>query len=625
MRKKFLQGAATLSMAAAVCIMSGLVTASADALPEEKVTVDYEKQQIIVDLKAGGSSDVGGSGMENPDDTETQAEGDETTDPVPDTPAAGTTGADHEILFNVASVDKNKKLKASAWEVYDVTDDKVVIDITSLNTQKDNYVQIKGDVSKDPLTLFIPATDKTLKLKFNAYTAQAEFNKGADASKTADYEYRTQYSDWSDAAKLGDISLKMYQERGAKLYFRLSAAASAETVKEGGKAVTGITDKATTKALEKVYQMKSLPGKEIKVSVSKKANAPKASVNYTKGAVTIPAGALYRVNDENGLGEFSKTATSAKVTLNSASTGADKTAYDALVAGGSLEVKKAGDATKKKSESKVFQLAFPNPKAVLDVGGEEAAKKTVTENVVKDPTDDKKTIAVTTIAENKDKKQAVTSFKITVKNDTDYNYEVVVDKATPGADKKGKVIKAGKSVDINRIDKGGSTVWIRRCADQKKAEWATDYIQMGVIPAASTTTPDTPGTDETKVTEADLQAFAAEYIANPVLLATSGVAQGDPVDIGASGKGFTWASKDYKVTVDDTEKTLKGVTVAVKSVTNNALLPALDETNTSDGIKYGSGCANIGLMTADNAPSAIVTITCGDVSYEHTLTFSKQS
>ena len=623
MRKKFLQGAATLSMAAAVCIMSGLVTASADTLPEDKVTVDYEKQQVIVDLSGSSATEPGGSETDEPTG---QADGDEETEPV--TPPATTTNTDQEILFNVASVNKNKELKASTWEVYDVgADKKVTIDITSLNTQKDNYVQIKGDVSKDPITLFIPATDKTLRLKFNAYSGLAEFNKGADASKTADYEYRTEYSDWSDAAKLDQISLKMYQERGAKLYFRLSKSADSATVGGVGTEVKDIKDKANNgETLANVYKMPSLPGKEIKVSVGKKANAPKATVIYKKGTDTIPNGAKYRINGKNADGVYQvglidwSAPTSGKVTLDSKSTGDAKTAYDALVAGGSVEVKKCGNEGKKKAESKIFQLAFPNAQDTLTG---ESTTANVKDNPITDP-DDGKTVTAS-ITENKDSKQATTSFKLTVTNNTGYNYEVVVSKDKPAADAKSTVVKAnGKSATINKISKDGSSVWIRRSADQKKAEWATEYIQMGVIPAAATT-PDTPGTgdEEVTVTEADLQAFAAEYIANPVILKTSGVGQGDGVDIAATGKDFTWASKDYEVTVNDVKKTLKGVTVTVKSVSNNALLPALDEADISDGLKYGSGYANIGLMTDQNAPSVVLTVKCGDISYDHNLTFSK--
>lgn len=577
MRKKFLQGAATLSMAAAVCIMSGLVTASADTLPKEKVTVDYEKQQVIVDLSGSVATNPGGGGAGGSDSDADEPTGHDEGDGTVTDPSTTTTDSNQEILFNVASVNKNKELKASTWEVYDVgADKKVTIDITSLNTQKDNYVQIKGDVSKDPITLFIPATDKTLRLKFNAYSGLAEFNKGADASKTANYEYRTEYSDWSDAAKLADISLKMYQERGAKLYFRLSKSVDSMAVSAAGASneVKDIKDKANNgETLANVYKMPSLPGKEIKVSVGKKANAPKASVNYAKGAVTIPNGAMYRINGEDADGKYKvglidwSAPTSSKVTLDSKSTGDAKTAYDALVAGGSLEVKKAGVSDKGKAESKVFQLAFPNAKEILSVGGAEDEKKNVTENTIVDPSDEtgKQTVKVSSIDAVKNKKGETTSFKMTVKNDTDYNYEIVVDSTKPGADKKGKVVKTKKDATITGIKKEGGIVYIRRCADQKKQAWATEYAQMGVVPAAATETPDKPGTEDPKepTVKELLTSLSSQLFESEVKLA-SGAKAGSGVNVVKTGENVTWnAAEDY--TLKENSKKMEGITITAVS------------------------------------------------------------
>lgn len=585
MRKKFLQGAATLSMAAAVCIMGGLVTASAGTVDADHVAIDYEKQQLVVtlkpeeqevaakdvkkedlnaiinqfvrtdgkvlledakqgdevslaapgkekDLKLGGPvSYVLADGrkidgvtitatLKNADQTvldtsatpwkltkavsEIKSDGADadklpqftvkatisvpaeaggsptevSSDETEITLATGvkeTLKDDREVLFNVAKVDRSNKLKASAWEVYDIgTKNKVAIDLASLNTQKDNYVQVKGDVTGDVVTIMIPKTDNTMKLKMNGATGKVEMTKGTDDSKKSDLEFRTQYSGWQkygavSSEKVADLSL--YQERGANLYFRLASADGQVTAGEPDEKLN-ITDKVSNKKID-VVSMPSLPGKEVKVAVAKKANAPKATVNYKKGTVTIPKGALYRINDENGLGKFTETATSAKVELK------DGDEFKKLLAGGSLEVKKAGDASKKKAESKVFLLEIPNPKETLELAKGDPTKD-VKDNTVKDG---EKFVTASSEVVN-DNKGKPASIKLTVKNGTDFDYEVVVDKSTPGADKRGKVVKAGKDATIARIDKGGSTVWIRKCADQKKAIWATNYIQMGVIPEA---------------------------------------------------------------------------------------------------------------------------------------------
>lgn len=419
----------------------------------------------------------------------------------------GSDKTDHEILFNVATVDKNKKLKASAWEVYDIDGkNQITIDLTSLNTQKENYLQIKGDVSKEPITIYIPKTDNTVKLKMNGYTGKVEMTKGADSSKSATFEYRTQYSGWQEYGIVGkddaDVAdLTLYQERGANLYFRLGAESELTTV-AGGTEVTDLTDKASGEKVVNAVKLPSLPGKEVKVAVAKKANAPKATVNYKKGTVTIPKGALYRVNDENGLGKFTTTATSAKVALSSASTGDDKEAFNKLLAGGSLEVKKAGDSGKKKAESKVFQLAFPNAKATPTVDGDN--KLEAKNNKIVDPTDKTKTLTVSS-EDVKNRKQEVTSLKLTVKNDTAYNYEVVVSDTEPTATAKSKVVKAGQSATITGINKAGSNVYVRRSADQKKAEWATDYILMGTVKPAAVEGGDQPAAPTEDEVKAELE------------------------------------------------------------------------------------------------------------------------
>lgn len=722
MRKKFLQGAATLSMAAAVCIMSGLVTASAGTVEAGNVAIDYNKQQLVVtlnqkgvevsaddvkaedldaviaqyintegtvlleDAKSGDTVSLAATGktvklgdtatytaggkeiknvtitatITNNDDqqildssnwtlkkdvSEIKFEGDD-KDTLPvisvtaeitksDGSSKTTSNArtivlakgtakkssdDREVLFNVASVDKNGKLKPSAWEVYDIGGkDEIAIDLTSLNTQKDNYVQVKGDRTGDAITIFIPQTDKTVKLKMNGATGKVEMTNGTDASKKADLEYRTQYSGWQGygAVSSDDVAdLSLYQERGANLYFRLAS--------EDGKVAIGapdtsikITDKASNEEIE-VVKMPSLPGKEIKVAVAKKANAPKATVNYKKGTVIIPKGALYRVNDENSLGKFTETATSAKVELK------EGEEFDKLLAGGSLEVKKAGDASKKKAESKIFLLEIPNAKETLELAKGDSAKD-VKDNTVKDGEN-----FVTASSEvDKDKNSNPASIKLTVKNGTGFDYEVVVDKSRPGADKKGKVVKAGKDVTIAKIDKGGSTVWIRKCADQKKAIWATDYFQMGVIPEAKAEGEKDP--EKETVTKADLEAIAKQYLTSSINIKNlTGVKENDVAKIAIDGSEFDLSKKDFEITSEgsSTKKPIKGVTVTVTAVSNQGTTgdaKILNETDYSNGIKYGNGVSSAQFVMGSATVSATITFSYGEgdnvITYPHTINF----
>lgn len=727
MRKKFLQGAATLSMAAAVCIMGGLVTASAGTVDADSVAIDYDKQQLVVtlkpeeqevpakdvkkeelnaivdqfvnkdgsvllkdakkddvvslavfgkekDLKLGTeTSYVLADGrkinkvtitaeLKTTDPAQTvldtstgtwklkkavsefksegadadvmpqftvkatasvPTEGGSTTvesDPVDITLKMGVkkpSSDDREVLFNVAKVDRSNKLKASAWEVYDIgTKNKVAIDLASLNTQKDNYVQVKGDVTGDVVTIMIPKTDNTMKLKMNGATGKVEMTRGTDDSKKADLEFRTQYSGWQtygavSSEKVADLSL--YQERGANLYFRLASADGQVTAGEPDEKLN-ITDKVSNKKID-VVSMPSLPGKEVKVAVAKKANAPKATVNYKKGTVTIPKGALYRVNDENGLGKFTETATSAKVELK------DGDEFKKLLAGGALEVKKAGDASKKKAESKVFLLEIPNPKETLELAKGDPTKD-VKDNIVKDG---EKFVTASSEVVN-DNKGKPASIKLTVKNGTDFDYEVVVDKSTPGADKRGKVVKAGKDATIARIDKGGSTVWIRKCADQKKAIWTTNYIQMGIIPEAKTEGEQDPGKET--VTKDDLKAIADEFLATSISI-NEDKTENEVVKIGKDGAEFDLTKNAFEITKDGVKKKIEGVKVSIGEITKGGVdndKEFITKGNEGTTLIYGKDIAEASKANkVDNKVSAKIVFTYGEgadaPTYSHTINF----
>lgn len=473
MRKKFLTGVTAVSAAIAICAACGIVSAEAATatLDKSKITVDSYNQKIYVDVSSGSSATMPG-GTEGEGETQLDdAEEPGTAGSGSENPTNPATPTDHQILFGVSSANKDKKIKTASWEVHDIKagDDEIVIDISNLNTQKENYMQIKGDVSRDPITIYIPKTDNKVKMKFNPVTSKVENKNGSTESAGYTYQYRTENGTWDEYGTYANgISLELYQEKGAKLYFRQSAGESLTLDSASVKSVTDLKD-ADGEALSDAFQVGSLPGKEIKVSVPKRANAPKASVNYVKQTITIPAGSEYRINDDTGLAATWTDAT-AKTTFSSAGTAIDPKIFD----GGSLEVRKK--ATTTKAASKTYQVAF-NAKETLTTtyaNDDATVNGQTADSVVK-----------ATYKEGTDKKKTKT-LEINNASTTD-TYEVIVSASEPKVGDKGaKAVKKGKTVTIkNPTD--NAFVWIHKVGDNKKAIWSTDYVKMGkvVLPASN--------------------------------------------------------------------------------------------------------------------------------------------
>ncbi len=459
-KHQFLQSIASFGIAAAACLAFGTITVSAETLKTDSIGIDYSQQKITVDLEQDST--------------------------------------DQQILFGISSVSKNV-LKSTAWEIYDVPEagkagssKKVVIDISSLNPQKDNYMQIKGSVSQDPVTLYIPASDKNAKIKFDPAAGtiiKAGTNSTADQAGYV-YEYRTQYGSWTEfgalpaAAKPSDIDLTIYQQRGATLYFRLAGPDTA-TLSAADK-VTDMKykDGKDEKELTNVYKVPSLPGKEMKVAVAKKAAGPKVSINYVNNTIQIPANVKWRVNDTAALGTWSAAASS-KYTLTDAEAAK-------LFAGGSLEAKtaKAG-----RPESKITHLDFPNAKKAVVTGAADAD--------VNNASADQGDISATVTA-SRDKKGNVTAYTLAVTaKKTASKYGVIVDEAAkkPAVKDKAKVVNPGKTLKIKLAKKAaeGRTVWVHTIGDAKAQKWSSDYAAMGII---------MPAADEDSV----LESFAASVI-----------------------------------------------------------------------------------------------------------------
>jgi hypothetical protein len=213
-----------------------------------------------------------------------------------------TTGAT-EAFFAVPTVATKKgtakdctTLKVASWDVYDLTDKKATIDLSSLSNTKDNYIEIK--TNKDEVQIYkISAVDASTVATFKADDATLTVKAGAKRSEAtvdaANYEVLTK--DGKDAL----TTYATYQERGATLY------AQTKAVKGDGNAIAAeakvydVTDKNFTTPLV-IKDGGKFAGKQAKVAIAKRANAPRITANYTNNTVTIAAGNSVRYVKPDG-------------------------------------------------------------------------------------------------------------------------------------------------------------------------------------------------------------------------------------------------------------------------------------------------------------------------------------
>lgn len=235
--------------------------------------------------------------------------------------------------------------------------DGLVIDLSTLNREKDCYIRLYGDYYSDPVTVKIPAVNTAIKAEYDAIEGIVDLYDYTDKSNitmitSEQIEYRTTYGNWKDYY-YDDLSV--YQYQGATLYFRLRAKASEQLSLTAPEPVSGDIEDVAGEDIP-VYEAYCFPGKEIKVTVAKQASAPKVVVNYSKQTFTLPKGTEYRVISQNSMNWIAaKKNTSLSVSLTS------------LIAqygendGMTFEVRQA--ETEKKPASKINRISFTIPSA----------------------------------------------------------------------------------------------------------------------------------------------------------------------------------------------------------------------------------------------------------------------
>jgi hypothetical protein len=459
-QKKMISRILTILATGAVSALAA-VSVQAAQIPTTAVTIDYTEQRLLIQETGDALDHQVYVSFPNPKNS--------------------------RVTLADGSKQQVKVLAGKDWDIYDNTAAGITVDLSTLSTTKDHYIQLKGDKNTDVLTIKIPAVLSKVSAKFVATSAAVKMynttNSKAPVELTEGMEYRTVNGNWT--AYQGE-SLETYQMNGATLHFRIAGHVketldvTATTPQTGGMKDSSGNDIS-------VYQAGSFPGKAIKVAVPKRAAAPKAKVDYTARQFTLPKGTEYRVVTTDAFGQWTSPAdakSSYKLTLSELSQAAGSL-------DGALEVRVA--ATDKRAASKVTQVSLEQP-AKLDVcsSKEGLAEADIPDSDIfynsigKDLSD--VSVMVGYISNQTTKEFQGLSFF----NYTQDVYEVYVaqDGKVPDSstsptikiapDKKGS--EDGKQTDLKSSKvANGDKIYIRKVGDSKNQQWSSEYVCLGTV------------------------------------------------------------------------------------------------------------------------------------------------
>lgn len=397
---------------------------------------------------------------------------------------------DQQIMAAVVKPNGQRKVKITAWDVYNGTSAK--IDLSKLNAGNDNYIALKTDKMDKPVFYGIAAAAKQTKVTFNAETAKVakvESKKGSESLSdyTGDLEYRTANGNWTTFNR--DGSLAGYQQQGATLYFRTIKEAATDENKTAKDKVIDITDDKNNTNEETVTQLGSLPGKEAKVNIGKMGNAPAVTVDYAKGTVTIKKGTESQIVCANTIVSGPAVGASA--------TGNDTISLDELFSNygvsdteAILEVRKSAvnntDPKKCKVASKWGIVKIEKPKAFTDVAGSVVSGTSISTDtaIASVTTGSGTTIEVKFALKGREPRQTKDGINITNKSALAYQYYVGTE--APTIDTPASKIKTLKAKPANqekatvKIAKGSATgkIYIRVAGDKKSKQWVGQWQEL---------------------------------------------------------------------------------------------------------------------------------------------------
>lgn len=393
--------------------------------------------------------------------------------------------SDTELITGIAKVDKNKKAKVTAWDVYEPADEnaqgKAKIDLSKLNVTKDNYIAIMTNDMASPLFVKLSAATKKNRITFRGDTARiSDFKADGEDIKEKEIDYRRTTDAWGASGKVSELDFSEYQYQGATLYVRVKGinklkAANGKTddIEDGQVAI--VPAGSTTEVNADVYDIGSLPGKETKLNIAKQANGPSVPADYTKGTVTINRNLECRVIKESGTTTYDAVGSKEVKTVAEFLKATDITgAEDSAI----LEVRKAAVTNGKgKCASKWTRVKIENPKELLL---DSASTKDIKDATIEQPvTISTSAGAIMEAGYKLNSKQTEVTHLVLTSKSTD-NYEYYIGSSAPSvSDKAIRPIKGGKVININKTDVSGKNIYIRLAGDKKVKRWAGAWKQVG--------------------------------------------------------------------------------------------------------------------------------------------------
>lgn len=423
---------------------------------------------------------------------------------------------DKEIFFATGTVKKVKPkgspsvdvMTTSSWDCYDYDKLKgVVIDLSKLNRAKDNYILVHGDVSTQNTVLMIPKVISRVSAKYNVEHNQMYYYDMTDRKSpkliqgydenglycSEEFlEYRTAYSGWYTYGGLTiDLEdLSVYLEKGATLFFRIGARPD-ETVLEAHANVSEPTESSILMGSVKgepvkYFKVRPFAGIETKVTIPKRASAPKVTIDYGKQRFTLVKGAEYRIVTDAGLNEWisGDEAATSQLPLSELLTKYSNPAK-------TLEVRLAKTTTR--LASKVMRITLSEPDTLKIVSTQEGIAEVDIENddiyhnsVKIEGSDEEVMVGYVYNRYTK----VMTGIRFF--NGTTDAYEVYISKngecpdaastpvytvqARPAASKK----EAETTISTKYVS-NGDKIYIRKKANVKTAQWSSRFAGFGIV------------------------------------------------------------------------------------------------------------------------------------------------
>ena len=403
-----------------------------------------------------------------------------------------------EIMVSIVQP-KNGVYQVRNWDVYE--DGEAIVDLSKLNVAKDNYIAIMSDGSK-PFFLKINKTDKPGKVDYK-YNAEGIKLGSVDAT---DLEYRTMNSGWDEVAWFGtnkkeeegvhyNLDVDKYTYQGASLYMRVKSTLEIPMDDKGNivESSEKLDDKSTKNTNEgcTVYEIGSLPSKEVKFNVKKQANGPSLSGDYAKNVIKSKAdlsarivdtdGNFYDFNEANGA---TKAISSGAVTSKSLKTADLEKITANLPKGAKVVLEVRTDVTDKKPASKWSRLELTVP----DTIPAEKFSNGVTNGAI---VTSGEAIKVTAAFTEKPGRNGAKSYPdVVIKNDASKgNVDVKI-----GETGKVSTLKPSKTVKYKKTGTDGNDLYVRVGGDEDDKKWAGAWTKIGKVTfpadvAAATPTP----------------------------------------------------------------------------------------------------------------------------------------